>query len=458
MKVRMLCFLFMIGSWIFAQNDMIANVNLQFQFANPGARSLGMGGAFVGLADDQTALFANPAGLTNLRQRTVSVEAQLMRNDVLIPFHGGEILQTGTHDLVFNLESREFPEEHISVPFLSFVIPMEKVNMGFFYARQADTRRSFSTDSVVIPAVPFQIRPVIRFETHYFFPTENRLTMDLESIGASVGWRFNDAFSIGATLAISRLTYVAQTKLNLPAFQEEGLQFLEPLFGENLAIIDAEGDESAASGFFGMLYRPNDRFQVGMTYQHYPEFDYDYEVNQRQIDFQTLEMMPYEIEEEGSAGFQVPDNASVGVSMQSSEAFLMTAEIKRVFYSELTDQSQHFFEQNGNDQRTEDVTEYHFGMEYFFLNAAIPFSIRGGYWFDPYHAMKNTLADTQILYRTETGEQGVRNAVFLQQFERDLDHLSFGFGVSPIGNLQVDFAVDISEETRLLSLSGTWRY
>ncbi|MGB5341528.1 MAG: hypothetical protein WBP67_05500, partial [Thermoanaerobaculia bacterium] len=35
-------------------------VNLQFNFADPGARSLGFGGAFVGLADDATAAFANP--------------------------------------------------------------------------------------------------------------------------------------------------------------------------------------------------------------------------------------------------------------------------------------------------------------------------------------------------------------------------------------------------------------
>jgi hypothetical protein len=35
----------------------------QFSFSNPGARSMGLGGAFVALADDATAAFANPAGL-----------------------------------------------------------------------------------------------------------------------------------------------------------------------------------------------------------------------------------------------------------------------------------------------------------------------------------------------------------------------------------------------------------
>ena len=34
-----------------------------FNFAGSGARSLGMGGAFVGVADDLTAAQANPAGM-----------------------------------------------------------------------------------------------------------------------------------------------------------------------------------------------------------------------------------------------------------------------------------------------------------------------------------------------------------------------------------------------------------
>ena len=38
-------------------------VPLQLSFSDPGARSAGLGGAFVALADDATAAFANPAGL-----------------------------------------------------------------------------------------------------------------------------------------------------------------------------------------------------------------------------------------------------------------------------------------------------------------------------------------------------------------------------------------------------------
>ena len=60
-----------------AQNTDIESLSgLQFNFGNPGARSLGMGGAFLGLADDASAAEANPAGLTILRKPEVSVEGR----------------------------------------------------------------------------------------------------------------------------------------------------------------------------------------------------------------------------------------------------------------------------------------------------------------------------------------------------------------------------------------------
>jgi hypothetical protein len=43
-------------------------------FANPGARSLGLGGAFAAIADDATAAFANPAGLVQILRPEISAE------------------------------------------------------------------------------------------------------------------------------------------------------------------------------------------------------------------------------------------------------------------------------------------------------------------------------------------------------------------------------------------------
>ena len=47
-----------------AQRDL--EIPIQFDFINPGARSLALAGAFIGLADDATAATTNPAGLQRL--------------------------------------------------------------------------------------------------------------------------------------------------------------------------------------------------------------------------------------------------------------------------------------------------------------------------------------------------------------------------------------------------------
>jgi hypothetical protein len=55
---------------------LISMSGQDYNFSVPGARSLAMGGAFVGLADDATAAYANPAGLTVLLQPEVSLEGR----------------------------------------------------------------------------------------------------------------------------------------------------------------------------------------------------------------------------------------------------------------------------------------------------------------------------------------------------------------------------------------------
>ena len=47
-----------------------------FDFSLPGARSRGMGGAFVAIADDASSVYSNPAGLTSLFRPEVSLEVR----------------------------------------------------------------------------------------------------------------------------------------------------------------------------------------------------------------------------------------------------------------------------------------------------------------------------------------------------------------------------------------------
>ena len=73
-QVLGLFFLFSTRTTVLAQTNSEINAGIQFNFSNPGARSLGFGGAFIGLADDATAAYTNPAGLTNLSKHLMMKE------------------------------------------------------------------------------------------------------------------------------------------------------------------------------------------------------------------------------------------------------------------------------------------------------------------------------------------------------------------------------------------------
>ena len=68
--------LMLLGGTSRAQSTDDVNAAIQFNFSNPGARSLGMGGAFTARADDATAVFANPAGLLQLGRAEVSLDGR----------------------------------------------------------------------------------------------------------------------------------------------------------------------------------------------------------------------------------------------------------------------------------------------------------------------------------------------------------------------------------------------
>src|SRR5881394_2081478 len=109
-----------------AQNTDIESLSgLQFNFGNPGARSLGMGGAFLALADDASAAEANPAGLTILRKPEVSVEG---RN-----YQEQQVFSTsGTYPDISRTAFSHY-SQRVDVTFASFVYPFKNFTIGAYY-------------------------------------------------------------------------------------------------------------------------------------------------------------------------------------------------------------------------------------------------------------------------------------------------------------------------------------
>ena len=75
MRSSPLAILFVLGCcpWALAQ-----------PYESLGVRALGMGGAFVAVADDATAAYWNPAGLVHLRERWETYAEMLLREEIAV--------------------------------------------------------------------------------------------------------------------------------------------------------------------------------------------------------------------------------------------------------------------------------------------------------------------------------------------------------------------------------------
>ena len=125
-KIVLVALCAVIAAPLAAQNTDIESLSgLQFNFGNPGARSLGMGGAFLGRADDASAAEANPAGLTILRKPEISVEARNYVEQQLFT-------TTGTYPNVVRTPFTHY-SDRVSVSFASIVYPIKSFTVGMYF-------------------------------------------------------------------------------------------------------------------------------------------------------------------------------------------------------------------------------------------------------------------------------------------------------------------------------------
>ncbi len=172
-----------------AVTDSDVNSVVPFNLANPGARSLGMGGAFLGLADDATAAYTNPAGLTQLSEAEVSIEGRYTKYSV--PFVNGGSTPIDPFDTEA-LHAATASNSVNNMSFLSIVYPHESWEFALFRDEVIHYNNSF-TGSLEPETVTFPDGGV--FDV---FPIAGTQSVKVIDYGFSVAWKVNDGVSLGA--------------------------------------------------------------------------------------------------------------------------------------------------------------------------------------------------------------------------------------------------------------------
>ncbi|HWW61141.1 MAG TPA: outer membrane protein transport protein, partial [Thermoanaerobaculia bacterium] len=426
-----------------AQNTDIESLSgLQFNFGNPGARSLGMGGAFLGLADDASAAEANPAGLTILRKPEVSIEA---RN-----YLEQQILTTsGTFP---DLQRTAFTHysDRVVPAFGSFVYPIKKFTVGVYFheplrnagAGEVIPQRNELTGALEhdvpnfflprggTPTTKAQCDQLVRDAKDPFAclqfkvnPFLSALSINQRTFGVAAGYQVTPKFSVGATVRYQKFREESFTYRVTPTFAFSSISV------QATAKINDQGDvelvdENDITFGVGFKWAPMDKLSIGGVYKKGPRFDAPTFVAAPSTGFDFVKL--------GDTTFHVPDIAGIGVSVRPIPVLTLNLDAVRVTYSNLVDD---FVASNAdiraldNPFEAKDVTELHFGTEYFFASK-IPFALRAGYWRDPAHSV--TYKGPLNIF------SGVAEAILFPKGESQ-NHWSVGGGFA-WPRFQIDFA------------------
>jgi long-chain fatty acid transport protein len=453
-----------------AQNVDIESLSgLQFNFGNPGARSLGMGGAFLGLADDASAAEANPAGLTILRKAEFSIEARNYLEQQLFTTSGTfpEVTRTA-----FTNHS-----DRVQVSFASAVIPIKnKFTIGAYFHEPLNNEGSgtvapqydeFTGDlesqvpnfylpttrsgNTVVPAG----EPISKVECEARRKTQNdpfacleyrvnpfvsALSVRQRTFGLAGAWQVHPKFSLGATVRHQRFQEAAFTfrftqQIDL---QEVLVQATGDADGGNVDLKEVT-DTTFGVGF---KWSPTDKISVGGVYKQGASFDTSL--------LYANSTSSFNLSEVAQPTFHTPDIAGIGISVRPISVLTINADAVRVQYSNLVDDVVTVRSAVGTvDEpfKAEDVIELHVGAEYFFATK-IPFALRAGYWRDPAHSVQWNGPLNHPDY--------VAEAMLFPEGE-DQNHISIGAGLA-WPRFQIDMAYETSKHYKVGSISMVTRF
>lgn len=324
-----------------------------YNFAPPGARSLAMGAAFIGLADDATASESNPAGLTVLSRPEVSAHFRYSSFESEVP---NTVLQSGFGT---------FTDQVGSPSFFSFVYPTQKAAFALYYQRAADYRSHSFFDGV---------------KPSEALPNYDEVAVDfgLENFGLSGAVKLGSMLSLGGSVRLTRLSLDSLQKTTFPVTQLSVLirGYIEP-----------DVSDSNVTWNAGLLFKPIEPLSLGVVYKKGSryEFETDFVVDVTDgvetADVQRL-VQPIPV--------RVPDVYGAGVTFRPNESWTVLADVVRVRYGQAENGPGflNLYQQLGEGGREplEDETEFHAGTEYTWAGSSDwLFAARAGVYTNPDH-------------------------------------------------------------------------
>jgi long-chain fatty acid transport protein len=459
---------------------------IKLSLSPPGARSLGLGGAFLALADDATAAYTNPAGLTNLTLGGSEVTVELRQNQFRNSFadRGHFSLEPGTDpkptnrgvdfEDFFGLVRDEASSETSGISFLSFAYVLPRgLTLALYRHELGDFATRFQTkgpfaDARVDNCLATDVTPDGLCVTR-FSPRQAETELEIVNYGLSGAYELKlptlkgkeSTLSIGAGVSYYELALFAFNQFyDLGRFTGLSSRLPGGFYGPpdydpgNISFDSAEiGDDYAFGINLGFLWKlgRQQRWSVGGVFRQGPDFTTEKDLRAC-VELDPLDPNNITIVcgfgDLQSGVFTVPDVIGLGLAYRTAEGKTkILFDLNRVRYSQrLIDFTEGLNPAPGfpraEDFQIEDADQLHFGVERTVLVVESLFvgTARFGAWREPFHELEY-FGDNEV------------TAAFLRRPKDAEIHYSAGFGLVIKEDYQIDFAADLSDPNNTFSFS-----
>ncbi len=338
-----------------------------FNPVGSGARAIGMGGAFIAVADDATAASWNPGGLIQLTLPEFSV--------VTSGFHRGEDINFGTNPEGAGSHS----VSELDINYFSAAYPFHLFNrnmvVSISYQHLYDFNRKWEFAWK---------RPLLFSEENWNY----QQTGSLSALGLSYCIQIIPQLSAGFTLNLweDRLTdnkweqnYRLNRLSNSPSV---------PSF--NLTR-DESYSFSGVNANFGVLWRINYKFTLGAVLKTPFKADVEHKIQESWVyKFQSVDT-PGSYNDTRNEEIDMPMSYGIGVAYKFSDTLFMSADIYRTEWDDFVSRDENGKENSPitllpvNESDIDPAHQMRMGIEYRLINEKkgyiIP--IRGGIFYDP---------------------------------------------------------------------------
>lgn len=340
-----------------------------------GARAMGMGGAFIGIADDATAASWNPAGLIQLEKPELSIVGAYFRRE--------EDFTSNT-----NPESNTKGEvDDANLNYFSATYPFQlykNIVVSLNYQRLYDFKRNFTTQ-LDFSSAGLDVRQVKNFDQDGF----------LGALGLAAAIEITPRLSFGGTLNI----WTGQLLWD-NGWTEN---FFERAFGTqggvpvriDTQVIDDYSDFRGINANLGLLWNMTESLTLGAVLKTPFEATIDHEFSFTQTSIfgppvnETVSTPPIRIVEE--VELQMPLSLGIGLAWRVSDALSFDFDLYWTQWSEyiLTDSRGNKFSpidgRPENESDVKDTTQVRIGGEYLFISEKreIVVPLRAGFFYDP---------------------------------------------------------------------------